>query len=221
MEIAPLLNIERGITAIIGGGGKTTLLYALAEELKKKGSVIICTSTHIKIPEKYRLVTGGADEIKKGLESYGVICAGSIAKDDKITSPNTPFSELEKMADYILAEADGAKVLPLKAHAPYEPVIPENTNKTILVIGADGFFKPIKEVCHRSGLWASLAGTSVEDDATPEGEAEVINREGFGDMVFINKAESDMERKAAIKLSGMLTLPVLIGSLHKGEYEWI
>ena len=53
MEIAPLLNIVRGVTAIIGSGGKTTLLYTLAEELKEKGSVIICTTTHIRIPERY------------------------------------------------------------------------------------------------------------------------------------------------------------------------
>ncbi len=46
MQIAPLLNIGRGVTALIGGGGKTTLLYTLTEELRKKGTVLLCTSTH-------------------------------------------------------------------------------------------------------------------------------------------------------------------------------
>ena len=43
MQIAPLLNIGRGVTALIGGGGKTTLLYTLTEELRKKGTVLLCT----------------------------------------------------------------------------------------------------------------------------------------------------------------------------------
>ena len=40
MKLAPLLQIGRGVTAIIGGGGKTTLMETLAEELSKKGKVI-------------------------------------------------------------------------------------------------------------------------------------------------------------------------------------
>ena len=44
MELAPLLGIQRGVTAIIGSGGKTTLLRTLADELP--GRVLLCTSTH-------------------------------------------------------------------------------------------------------------------------------------------------------------------------------
>ena len=32
MQIAPLLHVGRGVTAIIGGGGKTTLMETLAGE---------------------------------------------------------------------------------------------------------------------------------------------------------------------------------------------
>lgn len=35
MQIAPLLHVGRGVTAIIGGGGKTTLMETLAGELSK------------------------------------------------------------------------------------------------------------------------------------------------------------------------------------------
>ena len=37
MQISPLLHVGRGVTAIIGGGGKTTLMETLAGELSKKG----------------------------------------------------------------------------------------------------------------------------------------------------------------------------------------
>ena len=46
MKLAPLLQVGRGVTAIIGGGGKTTLMETLAGELSKKGKVIITTTTH-------------------------------------------------------------------------------------------------------------------------------------------------------------------------------
>ena len=46
MALAELLNIQRGLTAITGSGGKTTLLYALARELSAEARVIVCTTTH-------------------------------------------------------------------------------------------------------------------------------------------------------------------------------
>lgn len=46
-SLAEALGIERGVSAIIGSGGKTSLLTALSLELSKKGRVILTTSTHI------------------------------------------------------------------------------------------------------------------------------------------------------------------------------
>ena len=37
MDISALLGVERGVTALIGGGGKTTLMCTLAEELRRRG----------------------------------------------------------------------------------------------------------------------------------------------------------------------------------------
>ena len=61
MQITPLLHVGRGVTAIIGGGGKTTLMETLAGELSKKGKVIITTTTHICRPKQYETLLD-ADE---------------------------------------------------------------------------------------------------------------------------------------------------------------
>lgn len=45
--LAEALGIEKGVSAVIGSGGKTSLLTALSLELSKKGRVILTTSTHI------------------------------------------------------------------------------------------------------------------------------------------------------------------------------
>jgi len=221
MQIAPLLNIGRGVTALIGGGGKTTLLYTLAEELRKKGSILLCTSTHIRIPEQYPLVTAGADALRAALAEHGAVCAGTPAENGKLTAPPLSFETLSGLADYVLVEADGARRLPLKAHAPHEPVIPPNAQRVVLVVGADGFGRPVSQVCHRPERWAELAGVSTDSPVTPEAEARVIRAEGCGDRVYINKVESAADYAAAAELAKRLALPVVMGSLHKGVYtKW-
>lgn len=218
MQISSFLSIGRGVTALIGGGGKTTLLYALAEELRKKGDVLLCTSTHIRVPEQYPLITGGAEELRAALAAHGAVCAGTHAENGKLTASSVPFESLTLLADYVLVEADGAKGLPLKAHAPHEPVIPSNAQRVVLVVGADGFGKPVSAVCHRPELWAERAGVSAADPAVPEGEANVLLAEGFGDRVLINKVESADDYAAAEELSKRLSCPVVAGSLHQEVY---
>lgn len=48
MELAALLGVRPGVTAVIGGGGKTTLLRTLGGELAAAGArVLLCTTTKI------------------------------------------------------------------------------------------------------------------------------------------------------------------------------
>lgn len=208
-RIAPLLDVGYGVTALIGGGGKTTLLYTLAEELRGRGTVILCTSTHIRVPEHYPLVTGDAEELRAELEWHGAVCAGTYAENGKLTASRIPFTELARLADYVLVEADGSKGLPLKRHARHEPVIPENARRVVLVVGADGFGKPVSAVCHRA---------SEDAAATPEWVARHISAEGLGDCVFVNKVESAADYASARELSEYLICPVAAGSLHRRVY---
>ena len=176
MQIAPLLNIGRGVTALIGGGGKTTLLYTLTEELRKKGTVLLCTSTHIMRPTQYEVLErAGEAELSAALSAHGAVCVGEPSAEGKLGPPSLSFDALARLADYVLVEADGSRRLPLKAHAPHEPVIPANAQRVVLVVGADGFGKPIRAVCHRSELYAARCGASEETDVTPELEAAPVS----------------------------------------------
>ena len=47
VKLAELLTIRPGVTAVIGGGGKTTLLRTLGEELAGQHTVLLCTTTKI------------------------------------------------------------------------------------------------------------------------------------------------------------------------------
>ena len=47
ISLAKALGIKKGVNAIIGSGGKSSLLKSLSLELSQKGSVLLTTSTHI------------------------------------------------------------------------------------------------------------------------------------------------------------------------------
>ena len=215
-----LLGIVPGITALIGGGGKTTLLYTLTESLRRQGTVIVCTSTHIRRPEGYSVVTDGdADRVSALLSAEGAVCVGTPAENGKLCAPRLSFDELRGLADYVLVEADGSRGLPLKAHASHEPVIPACAARTVLVVGIDGIGRSIREACHRPERYAQLAGAEPEEAVPPAMAARVIRTEGFGDAVLINKVEGAERQAAAEELAAMLSVPVVTGSLHKEAYR--
>ena len=219
MKISEFLNIRPGMTALIGGGGKTTLTETLSRELSGSGTVIVCTSTKIMEPDNIPLITDARRErIVNALKDSRVIYVGTKVGNGKLSAPEIGFDILKGLADYVIVEADGAHRLPIKAHADYEPVIPDTTDQTVLVIGADCFGKPIREICHRPELFAKRAGVDIDSAVTPLAAKRVIVSERLGDCLFINKVEDREALTNAQRLAGALDMPVIAGSLKKEEY---
>lgn len=215
--LTDILKIKKGVTAIIGSGGKTSLMYKLAEELSQNSRIIICTTTQILKPEHIiTLISPSEEDIEKAFEYNSCICIGSKNEKGKLSVPEIKFNVLMKYADYIIVEADGSKGLPLKAHAEYEPVIPKESVETIVVLGIKGIGKPIKEVCHRPELYAEILKIDVNTLVTPEMAAEVINFEGYGDFVVINQVDSEEEITNAEILGQYINKPVYAGEIQKG-----
>ena len=214
MQIAPLLNIGRGVTALIGGGGKTTLLYTLTEELRKKGTVLLCTSTHIMRPTQYEVLErAGEAEISAALSAHGAVCVGEPSAEGKLGPPSLSFDALARLADYVLVEADGSRGLPLKAHLSHEPVLPQEAGQVIAVLGLTGLGRPIAEAAHRPERYAGLAGWAPEDIATPERAARVLETEALHTQVLLNQADA----ADGTALLARLHCPAVLASLRKGE----
>ena len=116
-------------------------------------------------------------------------------------------------------EADGSRRLPLKAHAAWEPVVPEGSTQSVLVVGASGFGRPVREAVHRPERFCELAGCSPEDEATPEAVAAVIRAEGVAGRVVVNQCEGDGALAGARRLEALLDVPVAAGSLREGRLE--
>ena len=218
MTLSQLLDVRPGVTAVIGGGGKTTLLRTLGEELAGRHTVLLCTTTKIlPFPDlPCARTTAELDQLRR---SHRLLCAGTdVPGTGKLAAPETPMALLAERFDYVLVEADGAARRPLKAHAPHEPVIPPEAVQTICVVGASGFGQPISEAAHRPERYARLAGVPETAEAAPVTEAAVLRAEGLHDKIYVNQVETLWELASARTLAALLDCPVLAGSLQRKEY---
>jgi probable selenium-dependent hydroxylase accessory protein YqeC len=208
-----LLPVVPGITSVVGSGGKTTLLHELAGALG--GTVLLATSTHmLPYDDCPVLLDPSRDELAHALARDRVVQVGSLADEGKLSSPSLPWDDLAKLATYVLVEADGSRGLPLKAHLPFEPVIPEGSGQTILVVGASGFGRPVREVAHRWERFCALSGADPDTPASPEDVAAVIDAESLADRVVVNQCETDERRAQAARLAALVGSPVVCGSVR-------
>ena len=237
-NLASALRIEPGITAIIGSGGKSTLLRALGLELMRAGSrVLLCTTTHMfpvagvpwdgssrrldAVPWKPGALhaPGCTCEACAGL-ARGTICQAGVLdpQTGKLSAPAEPLNELAQRFDYVLAEADGSKQLPLKAHAVWEPVIPAAATNVVWVVGASGLGKPVAEVVHRPEIFCERCGCEPTDAATPERVAQVLNAElqalKLGTArVMLNQVDALADPTMADRFEATLGRPIVATSL--------
>jgi probable selenium-dependent hydroxylase accessory protein YqeC len=144
------------LVSLVGSGGKTTLMYALARAVLAKGGRVLTTTT-TKImspsPEESPAVIVSADlhvlwaEVQAALKKQPHVTMGvSMLMDGKLAGvPPAMIDDLyaEKDVDLVVVEADGSKNLPLKAPGGNEPVIPFDSTVVVPVIGLSGLGRPL------------------------------------------------------------------------------
>ncbi len=150
------------VIAVVGAGGKTTLIKQYAKEYLQQGKkVFVTTSTHMYI-EKDTLLTDDAEVLIRELKEKGYLMAG-LPQGEKIRElSKETYEKVCRHADVVLIEADGSKHLPIKFPGPNEPVIYENVDEIIVVCGLHAIGKPAKEVAFRLELVKQCLG--IEDD---------------------------------------------------------
>lgn len=177
---------ERGIFALIGGGGKTSSMYRLAQEYAHEGKTVLCTTTtHIMAPQPpfptALLLEGDAPLSRELLlESRAALSTPILTfarrtGQDKLCAPDNAFwSWCGTASDVVLIEADGARHLPFKAPDTHEPAVPPCATRIIGVAGADALMQPIAQFCHRPQLVSAILDVPPESLLTPAGMAQVI-----------------------------------------------
>lgn len=196
--------------ALVGGGGKTTLMFQLARDFGKK--VICTTSTHLALDQlgaadKHFIITAPADLPGPDVDFPGdvLLFTGPQVETNRMGSPSPALLEdLAGLADSwdcpLIIESDGARKLPIKAPAEHEPPIPGFVNVVITVIGLSGLGKPLRgDWVHRPELYSKLVdlplGETLESHhlvkglISPEGGVKNIPP-GARRILLINQIDS-------------------------------
>jgi probable selenium-dependent hydroxylase accessory protein YqeC len=212
------------LISLVGAGGKTTAMFALAQALKSLHKrVLVTTTTNIFYPEKDEcdvvIVNEAPDASMFHGVSGGTITAlgGTVVNERKLAGVAKGFIEKLHQGglfDYILVECDGSKRKPIKAAAPYEPIVPANTTRTIGAIGLDAVGQPIDEDhVHRAEIFCTVVGRRlgglldtqavVELIVSPQGLFKGVP-ETSPRSVLLNKADTSEQRDCAAAITAGL-----------------
>ena len=166
------------IIAVVGAGGKTTLIRQLAARYRSQGkTVFVTTTTHMYIEED-TLLTDDAEVILAALQERGYAMAG-VPEGEKIKAlSQETFNAVCAFADVVLVEADGARQMALKYPNETEPVIPENADQVIVVWGPHSLGKPAGQVCHRPEL-VKLALDITDDTRITREHVKRLLQQGY------------------------------------------
>jgi len=216
---------ERRYVHLIGGGGKTTLMFAAAHALAAEGrSVLTTTSTRILYPEaaqSERVVLGSdAAALVERLRAefathrHVTVVAPDPEGGRKVGGLSVAVLDAfvdARIAEHVLVEADGAAGRSLKAHAGHEPVVSPRADLVIAVIGVDCLGAPMDDQhVHRAALLRERLGRPAGALVTAEDVAGmVLGRDGWlarvgreaEVVVFVNKAATAAARDDARRLA--------------------
>jgi len=185
IELADLASAialgRRELVSLVGGGGKTTLLFALG---RLAGARTILTTT----TKMGRDQTGGfpvldgptdaelgaaldRDEtvlVRRGADGTKAIGVDGSTCDRWFDPTSGPA------VDRVIVEADGSRQRPFKAPRAFEPVIPSTSTLLIACVGAGALGRVIADACHRPLRLAAIAGCSPYQRLTPDRLATVL-----------------------------------------------
>ena len=244
MQLSHALRIRpKEVVVLVGSGGKTTLMFRLADELAVSGRrVVTAMTTRIFVGQMLRAPARLSTEdeaallsqLPAALEAHRhVIVAGEvIVEQDKVQGVPPALLDriaLEPEADAVIIEADGSRRLPLKAPAPHEPVIPTSATIVISLVGLDVLGQPLDaEHVHRPQLVAELTGAALGDPVTPAIIAAVLAHPQGGAkdvppaarlIPFLNKAEDEATLAAAREIARLLLKTPRIDSVLIGATQ--
>ena len=234
--------------AIVGAGGKTSLMFALAEELRMHGCrVVTGTTTKVWYKEATRfpcvIITGSdsgrCEKVRTELEKYGHVFVGQgVLETGKLEGIDPGFAEKlyhDSTVDYLILEADGAAGLPVKVPASHEPVIPPSATVVVAMMGLEAVGKALKpEIVFRLERFKAVTGLrdGAKIDCNALGKI-FHSSEGLfkGSPVparrvaFLNKLDLLPDDQEARDLASLLLSPpnalidrVVIGSIKEKKY---
>lgn len=156
--------------AIIGGGGKTSLLHRLGNEFSREYDRVLLTSlTSSAYPRAYEVVLMDnmpSRDLSPHYKRYSPLyLMGSKFSHYKLSGISLDeLQAVQKQSEVCLFECDGARNLSLKVHKEHDPPVPAFATHVIIVVGADVVNTSISQgMVHRPELFRSVWHISGDD----------------------------------------------------------
>ena len=86
IPLSEALGIKKGVNAIIGSGGKSSLLKSLSLELSQKGSVLLTTSTHILPFYHCENICFSDENISSSSENISILNENALISDENVST---------------------------------------------------------------------------------------------------------------------------------------
>ncbi len=171
---------KREVISLVGGGGKTSLLFAFGKELiSSREGVLLTTTTKIweppASPNFALFLSERFSEVKRWVKNNGdktpcLLIARKKLENGKLMGiPPQWVEELPSVGNIsmIVIEADGAAGRSLKAPREGEPVVPQNTSLLVPVMGIDVLGCPLdEEHVFRSEIASRLLNLAIGSEVT-------------------------------------------------------
>jgi probable selenium-dependent hydroxylase accessory protein YqeC len=173
------------VIALVGAGGKTTAMFALA---RAGAPAVVTTMTHLAAGQAaladHVVVWQPRDEpAAAAIENRAAVTLVTGPHDEagtRLTALTSPqWDSLRRWcsrhACLLLVEADGSRLRPLKAPAGHEPAIPAGVDAVVVVAGLTGLGRLLDaHAVHRPDRFAELSGLAPRSHVTIEALAAVL-----------------------------------------------
>lgn len=181
-DLAKTLQLgQRELVSLVGGGGKTTSLFALGAQMS--GRVVLTTTTKMgseRTGEVPVLVNPSMSDVVGSLSSVSPLLVWGGVDGRKALGVDPAVCDTwfaSETIDSIVVEADGSRKRPFKAPLAYEPVVPRSTTLLVACIGSSALGQVIAECCQRPDRVSAIARCEVTDRLTPERAAIVLTHQ--------------------------------------------
>jgi probable selenium-dependent hydroxylase accessory protein YqeC len=237
----------------VGGGGKTALIQKLMGEYSAQGTALYTATTRIHPPDPrdgFAVISSNNVELlKQILDSILIYCPNrpfKLAVTRQYLSPTLLHGVPPDFANaldrkgfpILLNEADGSASFSIKMPKSTEPVLMQNAEYLVPVIGCDCLYRPLgPEVIFRWEIFVEHFPAHAEPGLTPQLAADILMHThgvckdcppGTKIIPFINKVDTPEQDAAARDLAQKIlhngNFPVqrvLFGSVLHGRVESI
>lgn len=222
--------------ALVGAGGKTTLIRRLTEGLRKKKKILVSSTTTFLKPGfrvydflDYSYVR---DYDLASVDHPGVyiIGKGKNQEDLMLGLESEDIAAISEAFDNSIIECDFSNGRRLKGFRDFEPRIPPSTDVTIGIVDIQSLGLQVNAAnIHHLDKFIELTGSSIGSLVTIDNLTRIIDdpRALFKDaqgkrVLFINKVEKELDEALSAKLLESIDLQrlhlVIEGSLIENRY---